>query len=63
MINSTSRANHCFYLTFLLENIQQKLVGLESAIEKLEEDAEVMTLADWKKSQVNELDKYMESKR
>ncbi|KAK3838575.1 MAG: hypothetical protein JOS17DRAFT_770915 [Linnemannia elongata] len=47
----------------LTENIQQKLVGLESAIEKLEEDAEVMTLADWKKSQVNELDKYMESKR
>ncbi|KAF9149178.1 hypothetical protein BG015_009040 [Linnemannia schmuckeri] len=47
----------------MTENIQQKLVGLESAIEKLEEDAEVMTLADWKKSQVNELDKYMESKR
>ncbi|KAG0269157.1 hypothetical protein BGZ95_002165 [Linnemannia exigua] len=47
----------------MTENIQQKLVGLESAIEKLEEDAEVMTLADWKKSQVTELDKYMESKR
>ncbi|KAG0289222.1 hypothetical protein BGZ96_007172 [Linnemannia gamsii] len=47
----------------MTEKIQQKLVGLESAIEKLEEDAEVMTLADWKKSEVNELDKYMESKR
>ncbi|KAK3843612.1 MAG: hypothetical protein J3R72DRAFT_106041 [Linnemannia gamsii] len=47
----------------MTEKIQQKLVGLESAIEKMEEDAEVMTLADWKKSQVTELDKYMESKR
>lgn len=47
----------------MTESIQQKLVGLESAIEKLEEDAEVMTLADWKKSQVNELDRYMEFKR
>ncbi|KAF9537583.1 hypothetical protein EC957_007950 [Mortierella hygrophila] len=47
----------------MTENIQQKLVGLESAIEMLEVDAEVLTLADWKKSQVNELDGYMESQR
>ncbi|KAG9072490.1 hypothetical protein KI688_000261 [Linnemannia hyalina] len=47
----------------ITESIQQKLVGLESAIEMLEVDAEVLTLADWKKSQVNELDRYMESQR
>ncbi|KAF9134282.1 hypothetical protein BGX30_011994 [Mortierella sp. GBA39] len=47
----------------MTESIQQKLVGLESAIEMLEVDAEVLTLADWKKSQVNELDGYMESQR
>ncbi|KFH68331.1 hypothetical protein MVEG_05149 [Podila verticillata NRRL 6337] len=47
----------------LSENIQKKLVGLEDAIEKLEMDAEVMSLADWKKSKVSELDKYMDAKR
>ncbi|KAF9917855.1 hypothetical protein FBU30_000501 [Linnemannia zychae] len=47
----------------MTESIQEKLVGLEDAIQKLEEDAEVMTLADWKKSQIADLDKYMESKR
>lgn len=38
-------------------------MGLEAAIEKLEMDAEVMSLADWKKSKVSELDKYMDTKR
>ncbi|KAG0019767.1 hypothetical protein BGZ82_011793 [Podila clonocystis] len=50
-------------MTTLSENIQKKLVGLEAAIEKLEMDAEVMSLGDWKKSKVSELDKYMDSKR
>lgn len=54
-----------FFLFFWepTENIQKKLVGLEDAIEKLEMDAEVMSLADWKKSKVSELDKYMDGKR
>ncbi|KAG0326430.1 hypothetical protein BG000_001413 [Podila horticola] len=50
-------------MTTLSENIQKKLVGLEAAIEKLEMDAEVMSLGDWKKSKVSELDKYMDAKR
>ncbi|KAG0017130.1 hypothetical protein BGZ81_010905 [Podila clonocystis] len=50
-------------MTTLSENIQKKLVGLEAAIEKLEMDAEVMSLGDWKKSKVSELDRYMDSKR
>ncbi|KAG0253597.1 hypothetical protein BG011_006292 [Mortierella polycephala] len=45
------------------ENIHGKLVGLESKIAKLEEEAEVMSLADWKKTKTVELDKYMELKR
>ncbi|KAF9399446.1 hypothetical protein BGZ94_005724, partial [Podila epigama] len=36
---------------------------LESAIEKLEMEAQELTLADWKKNKVKELDKYMEAKR
>ncbi|GJJ68760.1 hypothetical protein EMPS_01106 [Entomortierella parvispora] len=44
-------------------NIHKKLMGLEATIEKLEENHEELTLADWKKSKVVELDKYMESKR
>ncbi|KAG0088072.1 hypothetical protein BGZ93_010579, partial [Podila epicladia] len=50
-------------MTTVSENIQKKLVGLEAAIEKLEMDAEVMSLADWKKSKVSELDMYMDTKR
>ncbi|KAF9173086.1 hypothetical protein BGX20_004110, partial [Mortierella sp. AD010] len=45
------------------ENIQKKLVGLEAMIEKLENEAEVSSLAEWKKTKTAELDKYMESKR
>ncbi|KAF8952888.1 hypothetical protein BGZ46_003344, partial [Entomortierella lignicola] len=45
------------------ENIQKKLVGLEAMIEKLENEAEVLSLAEWKKTKTIELDKYMESKR
>ncbi|KAF9357732.1 hypothetical protein BGX26_003208 [Mortierella sp. AD094] len=45
------------------ENIQKKLVGLESMIEKLENEAEVLSLAEWKKTKTTELDKHMESKR
>ncbi|KAG9325699.1 hypothetical protein KVV02_006202 [Mortierella alpina] len=45
------------------ENIRRKLIGLESKIQTLEENAEVMSLADWKKSQTLELDKYMEAKK
>ncbi|KAI7831318.1 hypothetical protein BC939DRAFT_438208 [Gamsiella multidivaricata] len=45
------------------ENIQKKLTGLESAIVKLEEEADALSLADWKKSKTTELDKYMEMKR
>ncbi|KAG0312947.1 hypothetical protein BGZ99_009194 [Dissophora globulifera] len=47
----------------MAENIQRNLEGLESKIEKLEEDADILNLADWKKSKTVELDKYMESKR
>ncbi|KAF9927302.1 hypothetical protein BGZ65_006853, partial [Modicella reniformis] len=47
----------------MAENIQNKLVGLESVIEKLEEKADVMSLTDWKRVQTAELDKYMEAKR
>ncbi|KAF9325685.1 hypothetical protein BG006_010839, partial [Podila minutissima] len=50
-------------MTTVSENIQRKLVGLEATIAKLEMNAEVMSLADWKKSKVSELDKYMETKR
>lgn len=52
-----------FLLLGSTENIQKKLVGLEAAIEKLEMDAEIMSLGDWKKSKVSELDKYMDAKR
>ncbi|KAF9575350.1 hypothetical protein EC968_003401 [Mortierella alpina] len=45
------------------ENIRRKLIGLESKIQTMEENAEVMSLADWKKAQTMELDKYMEAKK
>ncbi|KAG0042539.1 hypothetical protein BGZ83_000348 [Gryganskiella cystojenkinii] len=44
-------------------NIHQKLIGLEAKIERLEEESEEMSLADWKRYKVVELDKYMETKR
>ncbi|KAF9276750.1 hypothetical protein BGZ68_009775 [Mortierella alpina] len=37
--------------------------GLESKIQTMEENAEVLSLADWKKAQTIELDKYMEAKK
>ncbi|KAF9953568.1 hypothetical protein BGZ72_005321 [Mortierella alpina] len=37
--------------------------GLESKIQTMEEKAEVMSLADWKRTQTLELDKYMEAKK
>ncbi|KAG0267383.1 hypothetical protein DFQ27_008801 [Actinomortierella ambigua] len=47
----------------MTESIHKKLSGLEEAIEKLEEDAEVVQFADWKKERVNELDRYMDTQR
>ncbi|KAK3825855.1 MAG: hypothetical protein J3Q66DRAFT_328744 [Benniella sp.] len=50
-------------MTFMAENIQKKLVGLESAIERLEDKTESVSLEDWKRAQVVELYKYMDMKR
>ncbi|KAF9349726.1 hypothetical protein BGX34_001632 [Mortierella sp. NVP85] len=50
-------------MTSMAENIQKKLVGLESAIERLEDKTESMSLEDWKRAQVAELNKYMDMKR
>ncbi|KAF9950174.1 hypothetical protein BGZ70_001478 [Mortierella alpina] len=45
------------------ENIRRKLVGLERKIQTLEENAEVTSLADWKKSQTMQLEQYMDAKK
>jgi len=57
--------NQPIFLSFCIfkGNIHKKIMGLEAMIEKLEEGHEEMSLADWKKSKVVELDRYMESKR